>query len=72
MSYDYTRLRERILSTYGTAGAFAGVMGLSTHSMSKKLNGKTPWKQDEILRACGLLNIRETEISAYFFTIVVQ
>lgn len=72
MSYDYTRLREKILSIYGTSGAFAGAIGLSEHSMSKKLNGKTPWKQNEILRACALLNIKETEIFDYFFTIVVQ
>ena len=72
MSYDYTRLRNKIQAVFGTAGAFAAAIHLSEHSVSKKLNSKTQWKQDEILRACILLDIREQDIFDYFFTLKIQ
>lgn len=37
-----------------------------------KLNSKVPFKQPEISKACSLLEIGDSDIPAYFFTIEVQ
>ena len=58
-------------------GAFTGAskegkMGMSERSLSLKLNSKVPFKQPEISKACSLLEIGDSDIPAYFFTIEVQ
>lgn len=72
MPYDYSKLSGKIVEVYGTQARFAEAMGLSERSISLKLNGKVPWKQPEIVRACEMLGIELTEMPAYFFTMKVQ
>lgn len=72
MMFDYSKLRGKIVEKYGKFSMFAKAFGLSEHSLSKKLNGKIFFKQDEIARACALLDIDIQEIPAYFFTLKVQ
>lgn len=72
MAYDYSKLCGRIVEKYGSRGNFAKEMELSEHSMSAKLSGKVPFKQPEISKACSLLDIPDSEIHAYFFTLDVQ
>ena len=69
MPYNYRKLLGRIVEKCGTQAAFAEKMELSERSVSLKLNGLRPWKQEEIARACTVLDIRETEIPAYFFAL---
>lgn len=57
---------------FGTQSVFADAMGLSEHTISKKLNNKVPWKQTEIVRAATLLCIDAEDIPRYFFTPKVQ
>lgn len=71
-SFDFSKLRGRIREKFGTEAAFGTAIGLSHNSLSKKLNGKVPFGQDEIDRAIMLLEIPDAEISAYFFTEKVQ
>ena len=47
-------------------------MGLSENSLSLKMNGKRPWKQKDICKACSILEIDQNEIATYFFTSKVQ
>jgi hypothetical protein len=47
-------------------------MGLSERSLSLKLNSKVGFKQSEIAKACKLLDIAESDIPEYFFTLKVQ
>lgn len=72
MPYNYARLLGRIVEKVGTQSKFAEQMGLSERSISLKLNGKVGWKQNEIVKACEILQICDCEIPAYFFTIKVQ
>lgn len=72
MAYDYRELRGKIISKYGKIEAFAKAMKMSFKSMSLKLNGKSPWKQNEIITACELLEIPLTKMHIYFFAVKVQ
>lgn len=69
MPYNYNKLLGRIVEKVGTQSKFAEKMELSERTISLKLNGKVGWKQSEISKACAVLEICETEIPAYFFTI---
>lgn len=72
MAYDYGKLLGRITEKLGTQGRFASAMGISERSLSLKMNGKVPFKQSEITKACSVLDIADTDIAAYFFTLKVQ
>ena len=69
MSYDYSKLLGKIIELYGSQANFAREMGLSSRSLSLKLNGKIGFKQVEIERACQLLKIKRTDIDKYFFAL---
>lgn len=64
---SYSKLRGRIVECFGTNKAFADAMGMDCSSLSFKLNNKTPWKREEIERACELLDIPIEEVHLYFF-----
>jgi len=72
MAFDYSKLRGRIVERFTTAAAFAEAMGISTHTISNKLNSKKHWKDYEIAKACDLLGIEPVEIPDYFFAVKVQ
>ena len=69
MPYDYSKLLGRIVEKVGTQSTFAEKMGLSERSISLKLNGKVGWKQNEISKACEVLDISDNDIPAYFFAL---
>lgn len=66
MPYDYSKLFGRITEKYKTRSAFSRAIGLSERSLSLKLNGRVPFKQPEITKACSLLGIKSHEIPDYF------
>lgn len=72
MSFEYNRLRGRIVEKYGDQKRFAQAIGLSERTLSLKMNNKLFWKQDEIMSACQLLEIGVSDISHYFFEPKVQ
>ena len=72
MSYDYSKLKGRIIEKYNTNRNFAQNMNISERSLSLKLNNKVQWTQNEILVAAKLLGIKENEIPIYFFKVIVQ
>ena len=47
-------------------------MNMSPRSISLKLNNKREWKQNEIDKACELLEIQTSEIGEFFFANIVQ
>jgi hypothetical protein len=65
---SYAKLRGRIREVFGTNEAFAEAMEMDSSSLSAKLNNKSPWKREEIEKACILLNIPIEEVYLYFFT----
>ncbi len=69
MPYRYDKLLGRIVEKCGTQAEFAKRMQLSERTVSLKLNGKRPWSQVDIAKACEVLDIELTEIQEYFFTL---
>jgi hypothetical protein len=67
MVYDYSKLEGRIVEKFSTRGNFAKSLGVTTKSISEKLNNKTIWKQPEISKAMELLSISGKDIELYFF-----
>lgn len=72
MGYDYSLLDGKIVEVFGTRGEFAKAMKFSERTLSLKMNGKVPWKQTEITKACKLLKIADKKINLYFFAMKVQ
>lgn len=71
-TYNYSKLRGRIKEVCGTQAIFAENVGLSTCTVSKKLNNEVEFTQGEIHDICKLLNISFWQIPQYFFDRVVK
>ena len=72
MAFDYSKLNGAITEKCGTQYRFAEQMGLSERTISLKLNGVREWKQQEIAKACDILDIQADKIAEYFFKVKVQ
>ena len=72
MAFNYQKLLGRITEKMGSQAEFARRMELPERTISLKLNGKVPFKQNEIVKASNLLEIDNSDIAAYFFTVCVQ
>lgn len=64
---DYSKLRGKIREKYKSQEAFAFALEMSSASLSAKLNGRTEWQSDEIVKACELLGVSLAEAWEYFF-----
>ena len=64
---SYSKLKGRIKEYFGTNKAFAKAMGMDLSSLSAKINNKSPWKREEIEKACDLLCIPIEDVYLYFF-----
>lgn len=65
--FDYSRLRGKIKEVCDTQDEFSRQMHIGRVSLSKRLNNKGYFSQDEILKACDILGIVHSSIPAYFF-----
>lgn len=69
--FDYSRLRGRIKEKCDTQDKFSQRMGIGKVSLSKRLNNQLDFSQDEMFKACDILDIDKDEIPVYFFTVKV-
>lgn len=65
---SYAKLRGKIREVFGTNEVFAEALKMNVSSLSAKLNNNSPWKREEIEKACVLLHIPIEEVHLYFFT----
>lgn len=72
MKYNYRKLVGRIVEICGTHSEFAKQLGISSRSLSLKINNERYFKQNEISKACDILGLTKDQISVYFFTYDVQ
>lgn len=72
MSYDYSKLKGKIIEKYGSNSKFAIDMEWSERTLSLKLNNKVAWKQPEMTKAIELLALDINDIASYFFDVKVQ
>ena len=70
--HDFAKLRGRIIEKFGKNYAFADAIGISTHTLSERLNNQRPWHYEDICRAIEVLEIPEAEVCSYFFAKPVQ
>lgn len=70
INYDYSKLRGRIVEKKGNIKRFSNDLGISETSLSNKLNNKTSFTQDEILESICILEIDNSNIKDYFFSLV--
>ena len=70
--FNYKKLKDRIISKYGSMTAFASAAGCTTASVSLNLSGKNQFSQTNIVQWCGLLDISEKDIPPYFFVSKVK
>ncbi len=68
MLFDYQKLRGRIVEKYGSQGAFAFVYGISENSLSRKMNNKSRFTSDDIVKISQMLEIPKDLVGVYFFT----
>lgn len=69
MRYDYKKLRGKIKEICDTQDAFAEKMGIGRVTLSKRINNQAEFSQNEIFKACDILQISKEEIPTYFFTL---
>lgn len=67
MALIYNKLRGKIVEKFGTQGDFAEFLHVSEVTVSKKLNGKVQFDQDDIISWCDALDIPILEAGNYFF-----
>jgi transcriptional regulator with XRE-family HTH domain len=68
MPFDFSKLRGKIREIYKTQADFAKAIGISTVSLSAKLNNQVQFTSGEIEKSTEALNIPKKEIPIYFFT----
>ncbi len=67
MSFDYSKLRGIIREKFKTQEKFAAELGISSASLSEKLNEKSDFSHSEIVLFCKKLGIQAENIKDYFF-----
>lgn len=68
MKMDYSLLRGKIREVFKTEGEFAKALGISSVTLSAKLNNQVQFTQYEMKKACELLEIPLEFLPVYFFT----
>ena len=71
MAFEYRKLLGRIVEIFNTRRAFAEAMGISEKTLTFKLSGQSGWTQQEMLKACELLQIPKEQLPDYFFVLAV-
>ena len=66
--YDYSHLKGRITERYRNAKNFCAASGISEATISRKLNNRRYFSQNEIKKISELLGITDNEIGIYFFS----
>lgn len=68
MPYKYRKLRGRIIEKFGSIREFSKSLDISAVSISKKLNGKAGFSQDDMNEWARILDIKIEEYGEYFFS----
>lgn len=65
--YNYSKLRGRMREFGFTQAEMAKEIGVSEATLNLTLNNNRVFKQDEIMKACEVLEIPLTAVPEYFF-----
>ncbi len=72
MTFDYSKLRGRIREVYGKYENLIPKISMSEATLSRKLNGKSYFDNQEILELSNALDIPSEERNLYFFKVEVR
>lgn len=64
---DMRLLQGRIVQKFGTQGKFAIALGNTEQTVAAKLNGRSRFSRDDIIKWCKMLDIESDDIGEYFF-----
>ena len=64
--FDYSKLRGRIKEKMGSESRFADKIGISSVSLSARLNNRIGFSNEEISKTCEVLEISIDEVGTYF------
>lgn len=70
--YDYSKLRGLIREKIGTEYEYAKKINRSVGYVSQVLNGNNQFSQKDIENSVNVLDIADSDIGTYFFTIKVH
>ena len=70
--YDYAKLKGKIKEVFNTQKDFADAIGISTTSLSYKLNNQKDFTRNELDKAVDVLKLNKEEIYEIFFTKQVE
>lgn len=68
MELTHAKLRGRIIEKYGSYRAFAKAIGASEQTVNTKLQGKSGFSEDNIIKWSNALGIVQEEVGAFYFT----
>ena len=71
MTYNYSKLIGRMAELKISQDTLAKQMGIGRSTLFNKLRSNTEFTQDEINACVKILNLKQTEIPEYFFTVNV-
>lgn len=66
MSFDYSKLRGRIVERYGSVAKFSEKTKIKYPAVIRKMAGETAFTQADIVEWCELLGIDMSEAPLYF------
>ena len=64
---NYPKLKAKIAEVYGSQDRFAKILNVETITISRRLNGKTAFTTNDIMRWAAALGIKKKDILSYFF-----
>ncbi|MBQ0112379.1 MAG: DUF739 family protein [Bacteroidales bacterium] len=67
MTFNYRKLKGRIIEIFGNQENFASEIGISTNALSRKLNNKIALSQSDIVTWASKLNVADDEYKDFFF-----
>lgn len=68
MLFNYSKLKGKIREKFITQSAFAKELGISSVSLSAKLNNRVEFSQTEMDKSCELLEVPKDFIPIFFYT----
>lgn len=63
----YNKLKGRIIEKFGSQGEFANALGVTENTVSRKMQNKSEFDKDDMIKWSELLDIERSQFYDYFF-----
>lgn len=72
MKTTYGKVRGRIVELYGSISSFSAEIDSTVQTVIAKLNGRSAFKQGDIIKWSNALHIEKDDIGEYFFSEILS